>query len=87
MKISTDVKLTPKQVAEVLWGMGSDEQAEVLNCLYELSGGDYLLVMQSMAVRDECIRRGDNSLGAFQTLFASAFPYAYSYASNVLWGE
>lgn len=78
MKLSAEIKLTPKQVAEALWNMGSDEQAEMLKHLYDMAG-NHKLMMQAMAVRDDCIARGDESLEAFQTLFASAFKYAGSH--------
>lgn len=78
MEISTQVKLTPKQVAEAMWGMGSDEQAEMLKHLYDMAGS-HRLMMQAMAVRDDCIARGDESLEAFQTLFAGAFKFAGSH--------
>jgi hypothetical protein len=79
MEISAEIKLTPKQVADALWNMGSDEQAEMLKHLYDIAGGNHKLMMQGMGLRDDCIARGDESLEAFHTLFASAFKYAGSH--------
>lgn len=77
MEIKTDVKLTPKQVAEAIWSMGSDEQAEMFNELYNQAGSEHKIMMQFMFTRDECESRNDNSLGVFQSMFSSAFKYMW----------
>jgi hypothetical protein len=78
MEISAEIKLTPRQVAEAFWSLDSVQQAEMMKCLYDIAG-EYKLMMQGMYLRDDCIARGDESIGAFQTLFASAFKYAGSH--------
>ena len=75
MKTTIEVKPTPKQAAEIIWGMGSDEQAEMFKHLYDIAGGEHELMMQFMYTRDDCIERNDESLGAFQALFSSAFKW------------
>lgn len=66
---------TPKQMAALIWSMHSDEQAEMFKHLYDLAGNEYTLMMQFMCTRDHCVERKDESLGAFQALFSSAFKY------------
>lgn len=73
--VSIEVKPTPKEMAGLIWDMGSDEQAEMLKHLHDAAGGEYHLMMQFMYVRDECEARKDESLGAFQAMFSSAFKY------------
>jgi hypothetical protein len=73
--VEVEFSLTPKQVAEAFWALDSVKQAEMMQHLYEIAG-EYKLMMQGMYLRDDCIARGDDSLAAFQTLFASAFKYA-----------
>lgn len=75
MELKADVKLTPEQVAEAIWNLNGDEQAEMFNHLYNIAGGSYLLMMQFMYVRDACKERKDNSLDAFQYMFSSAYKY------------
>ncbi len=78
MKLKTEIKLTPKQVAESIWGMFSDEQAEMLKHLHDLYGSEHNLMLQFMHVRDDCEERNDDSLGAFQSMFSSAFKYFWT---------
>lgn len=70
------VEPTPKEMAVLLWNMYSTDQAEMLNHLYEIAGGEYDLMMQFLAVRRDCESRNDNSLAAFQALFSCAFTHA-----------
>ena len=70
-----EVKPTPKEMANLLWEMGSDEQAEMFKHLFDVAGSEHMLMMQFMQTRDDCFERGDESLGAFQSLFSSAFKY------------
>lgn len=79
MKASIEVKPTPKEMAELLWNMYSDEQAEMFKHLYDIAGSEHCLMMQFMGTRDDCVERGDESLRAFQALFSSAFKYAEGY--------
>ena len=75
------VKSGHKEMAELLWSMGSDEQAEMLHHLEEISGGEYHVMMQFLDVRVWCEARKksdprDKSLGMFQAMFSSAFRHA-----------
>lgn len=74
----TEVSISPttKQVAALIWAMGSDQQAEMFKCLLEEAGSEHTLMMQFMACRDDCIALNDGSLGAFQAMFSSAFYHA-----------
>lgn len=73
--ITVDVTPTPKQMAELIWNMYSDEQAEMFKHLYDLAGSEHYLMMQFMCTRDKCVERNDESLSAFQAMFSSAFKY------------
>ena len=75
MLTQIEVKPTPEEMAQLLWSMYSDEQAEMFKHLYDLAGGEHELMMQFMCTRDHCAERKDESLGAFQALFSSAFKY------------
>ena len=75
MKATIEVKPTPKQAAEIIWSMGSDEQAEMFKHLHDIAGSEHALMMQFMFARDDCEKRNDESLGAFQALFSSAFKW------------
>jgi hypothetical protein len=44
--------------------------------LYDTAGSEHKLMLQFLYVRDDCIERGDESLGAFQALFSSAYTHA-----------
>jgi len=66
---------TPKEMAELLWGMGSDEQAEMFKHLFDVAGSEHDLMMQFMATRDDCEERKDESLLAFQAMFSSCYKY------------
>ena len=72
---SIEVKPTPKEMADLLWSMYSDEQAEMFKHLFDIAGGEHELMMQFMCTRDHCEERKDESLGAFQALFSSAYKY------------
>ena len=72
---SIEVKPTPKEMAELLWAMYSDEQAEMFKHLYDIAGGEHELMMQFLCTRDHCEERGDESLGAFQAMFSSCYKY------------
>jgi len=78
MRREVEIKLTPKELAEQFWNMGSDEQAEVFSYMYK-EAGSHKLMMQFLGVRDECEKmkkHGDDSaLNGFQYMFASAFKY------------
>ncbi|MBL4891434.1 MAG: hypothetical protein JKX91_06365 [Rhizobiaceae bacterium] len=72
---SVEVKPTPKEMAELLWNMCSDEQAEMFKHLFDAAGSEHKLMMQFMYVRDDCEERNDESLGAFQAMFSSCYKY------------
>ena len=48
MKAQIEVKPTPKEMAEMIWSMYSDEQAEMFGHLLELAGSEHDLMMQFM---------------------------------------
>lgn len=80
MQAVVEIKHTPKEIAELIWGMGSDEQAEMLHQLHEVAGGEHNLMMQFMWTRDECEDRldkdwEDKALAGFQALASSAYKY------------
>lgn len=80
METKVEVNPTPKQMAELLWSMNSEDQAEMFHHLYNLADGDYYLMMQFMCTRDHCEERkkkdfGDNALDAFRAMFSSAYKY------------
>lgn len=80
MKVETNVKLKPAQMAELIWDMWDDEQAEMLHHLLVIAGSEHNLMMQFLQVRDRCEKReskdsNDKSLAAFQSMFASGFKY------------
>lgn len=76
-----EVEITPEQVGQLIWKMWDDEQAEMLNALYEAAGSEYALMMQFLSVRDKCKERKDKSLDCFQTMFASAFTIPFGNAA------
>lgn len=75
MKTEIEVKPTPKEMAQLLWAMYSDEQAEMFKHLYDIAEGEHHIMMQFMCTRDKCEERNDESLGAFQAMFSSAYKY------------
>lgn len=77
MEIRTEIKPTPSEIAELVWGMNSEGQAEMLEHLLSLAGSEHTLMMQFMGTRDDCEKRGDKALGAFQAMFSSAYKYCW----------
>lgn len=77
MKLLSEVKLTPEQIAEGLWELDADEQADMLNHLFNIAGGSHPLTMQFLYCREACEKRQDRSLEAFQYMFASAFKHMW----------
>lgn len=79
MKTTVEVKPTPKQVAEIISKMYSDEQAEMFGHLVDAFGGEHYLMMQFMCTRDHCedLKKKGNSkaLDAFLCMFSSAYKY------------
>jgi hypothetical protein len=76
------ITLTPAQVAEAIWSMNSEAQAEMFHELYQLSEGSHYLMMQFMGTRDKCVERkqrdsADESLDAFQAMFSSAYKWIW----------
>lgn len=73
------VELSPKEVAEAIWSMGSDEQADMLEELIKVAGGSHTLMMQFLGVREDCEKReSGEALECFQTMFASAYKYMWN---------
>ena len=75
METKVSIKPKPKEMAELIWSMYSDEQAEMFKHLHDIAGSEHNLMMQFMVTRDHCAERKDESLGAFQAMFSSAFKY------------
>lgn len=81
MELKANVKLTPEQVADAIWSMYSDEQAKMFAELLKHAGSEHQLMMQFLAVRDECklldLTGDSTALDAFQSMFSSAYKYAW----------
>jgi len=80
METTITVKPTPKEMAELLWAMFDDEQAEMFAHLYDAAESEHKLMMQFMSVREECVKRktkncNDKALAVFQAMFSSAYKY------------
>ena len=75
--VIVSVHLTPAQLAEQFWHMGSDEQADFFAALREVAGGK--LCLQTAYMVDEIASRqakGDSSAAdGFLTLFSHAEAY------------
>jgi len=82
METTIEIKPTPKQTAEIIWNMYSDEQAEMFKHLFDIAGSEHNLMMQFMTTRDDCEERNDESLVAFQAMFSSAFKYFFDWKWN-----
>ena len=82
MKSTIEVMPTPKEMAEIIWEMDSDEQAQIFAELHRAAGSEHNLMMQFLYVRDDCVKLRDNgddtALGAFQAMFSSAYKYAWT---------
>jgi len=81
METTITVKPTPKEMAELLWSMYDDEQAEMFAHLYDIAEGEHNLMMKFLSVRKQCEDRkaknyNDRALSVFQTLFSSAYLHA-----------
>jgi hypothetical protein len=77
-KLTAEVSLTPKQVAEAIFELNSEDQAEMFEHLHEYYEGDHYLMMQFMCTRESCMERGGiygKAMSAFQTMFSSAYKY------------
>lgn len=80
MNIDLNVTLTPQQVAQAFWGMGSDGQIKFFAELDRLAG--IMLCMQMAGVvRDMARLETDDhghAVNGFQTMFNHAAAYAES---------
>ena len=79
-KLIAEVTLSPKQVAEAIYQLNSEEQAEMFEHLHDYYGSDHYLMMQFLYARDDCITRGGihgKALSAFQSMFSSAYKYMW----------
>ena len=75
-----EINLTPKQVAEAVYSLNSEQQAEMFEHLHDCYKGDHYLMMQFLCTRDWCMDRGGiygKAMSAFQCMFASAYRYAW----------
>lgn len=73
------VELSPKEVAEAVWSMDNIDQAQMLEELIKVAGGSHTLMMQFLAVREDCEKRDSGeALECFQTMFASAYKYMWN---------
>lgn len=78
MKFETEVKPTPKQLAESFWNLANDEQAEFFAELFETAGMEesyYLFELQSFHLHDR-IRNTKNEK-AKEALMSLAAPFFY----------
>ena len=78
--INLKVNLSPKEVAEAIYFLDSEQQAEMFEHLHDVYQGDHYLMSQFLCTRDWCLRRDGlhgKAMSAFQTMFASAFKYAW----------
>lgn len=73
MKTTVEIEPTPKQMAQAIWNMYSDEQAEMFYQLLKIAGSEHNLMSQFLTTRDHCEKRNDGSLGAFQAMFSCAY--------------
>jgi hypothetical protein len=72
--ITTQVELTPEQVAEGFWNLGSEQQATFFFHLGKISGG--MLGMQAIYMREACEQHESiGALMAFQNMAAHAFKF------------
>ena len=81
MKLSANIELTPKQVAEAISKLDSEEQAEMFEHLHDYYEGDHYLITQFLCTRYWCMSRGGvhgKAMSAFQSMFASAYKYMWS---------
>ena len=79
-KLTTEVTLTPKQLAEAIYETYSDDLAEMFEHLHELYGDDHSLMMHFLCTRDHCMGRGGihgKAMSAFQSMFSSAYKYMW----------
>jgi hypothetical protein len=77
-----EANITIKQVASLVWSLGSDEQAEFFEELMREAGTEHKLMMQFLYVRDECERLKKEedrplAMDCFQSMFASAYKYMW----------
>lgn len=80
LKIAIPDESKPRAIAELIWGMDSEQQAEMFHHLADVSGDSHHLMTQFLYVRDECVDRQksnikDRALEGFQTMFSSAYKY------------
>ena len=76
--LTAEVQLTPKQVAEAIYQMDSEKQAEMFEHLHDCYEGDHYLMTQFLCTRDWCIERGGIHGKAM-----SAFPFIYNDIINL----
>lgn len=69
-----ELELTPEQLAEAWWNLGSDEQAAFYAHLYRIAG--YLLCMQAAHITQSIVESGDlDARDGWQTLHGHASEY------------
>jgi hypothetical protein len=74
MQATLDISLTPEQLAEAWWHMGSDEQARFYAHLYRIAG--HLLCMQAAHITQSIVESGDfDARDGWQTLHGHASEY------------
>lgn len=85
VSVTTDIDVTPQQLAQLFWNMDSDEQANFYAELNHIADGK--LCMQTAYLVSEIARRqacGDgNACQAFRTLHAHSEPYLEVYVDEV----
>lgn len=79
MKATVEIKPTPKEMADLISKMYSDEQAEMFAHLIDAFEGEYHLMYQFMCTRNHCEemkKKGDSkALDGFLCMFSSAYKY------------
>jgi hypothetical protein len=74
-KLQVSVQLTPEQIAEAWWGLGSDEQALFFAHLFAISGEGIALDMQCMDIRRQCLIRGGGAIDAARAIAAGIYRF------------
>lgn len=74
--VTAEFTLTPEQVAESFWELGSEQQAQFFFHLWKISGG--MLGMQAIYMRESCEKHESvGALWAFQEMAAHAYKFGF----------
>ena len=73
---NVELKLSPREMAQLIWEMYSDEQAEMFAEILKIAGSEHNLMSQFLVTRDHCATSNDpDALAGFQVMFSSAYKY------------